>query len=131
MLVTRVEAHVLSPAQVLMGQIPSDILVNLSADELASDERRSGNDKIRDHMAKECVRGQQNMASTDMFKCGKCKMNKTTYYQLQTRSADEVSGISRWHQSCVGLMDMSTVRLVQPMTTFVTCVNCGNRWKFC
>ena len=41
-----------------------------------------------------------------MFRCGKCKTYKTTYYQMQTRSADE------------------------PMTTFVSCVNCGNRWKF-
>ena len=44
-------------------------------------------------------------ASTDNFTCGKCKSNACTYYQLQTRSADE------------------------PMTTFVTCTNCGNRWK--
>lgn len=40
-----------------------------------------------------------------LFKCGKCKGKKTTYHQMQTRSADE------------------------PMTTFVTCVACGNRWK--
>jgi DNA-directed RNA polymerase subunit M/transcription elongation factor TFIIS len=40
-----------------------------------------------------------------LFKCGKCKSVKTTYYQMQTRSADE------------------------PMTTYVTCKNCGNRWK--
>ena len=39
------------------------------------------------------------------FKCGKCKSKKTDYYQLQTRSADE------------------------PMTTYVTCKDCGNRWK--
>ena len=39
------------------------------------------------------------------FKCGKCKKRETTYYQVQTRSADE------------------------PMTTFVTCLNCGNNWK--
>jgi transcription elongation factor S-II len=44
-------------------------------------------------------------ASTDDFKCWKCKSKKCTYYQLQTRSADE------------------------PMTTFVTCLDCGNRWK--
>ena len=44
---------------------------------------------------------------TSMFKCGKCKLNNCTYYQMQTRSADE------------------------PMTTFVTCLNCSNRWKFC
>lgn len=41
------------------------------------------------------------------FRCGKCKSMKTDYYQLQTRSADE------------------------PMTTFVSCRDCGNRWKFC
>lgn len=45
------------------------------------------------------------LAETEMFRCGKCKQRKCTYYQMQTRSADE------------------------PMTTFVTCVNCGNRWK--
>ena len=44
-------------------------------------------------------------ASTDNFNCRKCKSNQCTYYQLQTRSADE------------------------PMTTYVTCINCGNRWK--
>jgi transcription elongation factor S-II len=44
-------------------------------------------------------------AATDTFTCRKCKNNKCTYYQMQTRSADE------------------------PMTTFVTCITCGNRWK--
>ena len=42
---------------------------------------------------------------TGLFTCGKCKSKKTTYYQMQTRSADE------------------------PMTTFVTCLNCEKRWK--
>ena len=45
-------------------------------------------------------------ASTDTFTCRKCKGNKCTYYQLQTKSADE------------------------SMTTFVNCINCGQRWKF-
>ncbi|GMT16473.1 hypothetical protein PFISCL1PPCAC_7770, partial [Pristionchus fissidentatus] len=44
---------------------------------------------------------------SDMFKCGKCNKKNCTYTQLQTRSADE------------------------PMTTFVFCLECGNRWKFC
>jgi len=44
-------------------------------------------------------------AATDTFKCHKCKSKECTYYQMQTRSADE------------------------PMTTFVTCIKCGNRWK--
>lgn len=40
------------------------------------------------------------------FECRRCKSMKTTYYQLQTRSADE------------------------PMTTYVTCLKCNNKWKF-
>lgn len=44
-------------------------------------------------------------ASTDKFTCRKCHSKKCTYYQLQTRSADE------------------------PMTTFVSCLDCGKRWK--
>ena len=44
-------------------------------------------------------------AATDEFKCYKCQKRVCSYYQLQTRSADE------------------------PMTTFITCLNCGNRWK--
>lgn len=44
-------------------------------------------------------------SATDTFTCRKCKQSKCTYYQMMTRSADE------------------------PMTTFVTCIPCGNRWK--
>ena len=44
-------------------------------------------------------------AMTDEFKCKRCKSRKTSYYEMQTRSADE------------------------PMTIFITCLNCGNRWK--
>lgn len=44
-------------------------------------------------------------ASTDMFKCGRCGKRETTYYEMQTRSADE------------------------PMTIFITCCNCGKKWK--
>jgi transcription elongation factor S-II len=44
-------------------------------------------------------------AATDVFTCRKCKGNQCTYYQMQTRSADE------------------------PMTTFVTCLLCSTRWK--
>lgn len=43
-------------------------------------------------------------AATDMFKCGKCKKRECTYYEYQTRSADE------------------------PMTQFIRCLNCNNRW---
>jgi DNA-directed RNA polymerase subunit M/transcription elongation factor TFIIS len=45
------------------------------------------------------------VAMTDQYTCGKCKKKKITYYELQTRSADE------------------------PSTHFFTCHNCGHRWK--
>ena len=39
------------------------------------------------------------------YTCNKCKCKKVTYYELQTRSADE------------------------PMTAYFTCLNCHNHWK--
>lgn len=46
----------------------------------------------------------EHIATTNIYKCGKCKERKCTVFQLQTRSADE------------------------PMTTFVTCLVCGNKF---
>jgi hypothetical protein len=42
-------------------------LVNLSAEEMASDEKRQQNANIRAEVAADLVRGQQQQASTDMF----------------------------------------------------------------
>jgi DNA-directed RNA polymerase subunit M/transcription elongation factor TFIIS len=44
-------------------------------------------------------------AGTDLITCRKCKGNKCTFYFQQVRSADE------------------------PMTCFLSCLICGNRWK--
>ena len=61
--------------------------------------------EIRDRM--ELIENKKkNMATTNIFKCNKCGKRECTVYQLQTRSADE------------------------PMTTFVNCLVCKNRWKF-
>jgi hypothetical protein len=43
--------------------------------------------------------------ATDRFRCSQCKKKLCSYYELQTRSADE------------------------PMTIFVSCLNCGKNWK--
>jgi DNA-directed RNA polymerase subunit M/transcription elongation factor TFIIS len=43
--------------------------------------------------------------ATDQFKCRRCFKRECTYYELQTRSADE------------------------PMTIFITCLNCGKEWR--
>nr|KAF6272973.1 transcription elongation factor A2 [Pipistrellus kuhlii] len=75
--------------------------------EMASDELK----EIRKAMTKEAIREHQMARTggtqTDLFTCSKCRKKNCTYTQVQTRSSDE------------------------PMTTFVVCNECGNRWKFC
>ncbi|NWX06763.1 TCEA3 protein, partial [Caloenas nicobarica] len=92
---------------VLCGAIPPDLIARMTAEEMASDELK----ELRNAMTQEAIREHQ-MAKTggtvtDLFQCGKCKKKNCTYNQVQTRSADE------------------------PMTTFVLCNECGNRWKVC
>lgn len=50
------------------------------------------------------LEGNRSMA-TDIFLCTKCWKRECTYYEMQTRSADE------------------------PMTIFITCLNCGKHWR--
>lgn len=60
-------------------------------------EQKSKRDKLKYELKPE--------AMTDAFKCRKCGSRSTSYYEVQTRSADE------------------------PMTQFITCLNCNTRWK--
>lgn len=43
--------------------------------------------------------------ASDLFECPRCHKRKTIYCEVQTRSSDE------------------------PMTKFITCIECGKRWK--
>ncbi|XP_028833127.1 transcription elongation factor A protein 1 [Denticeps clupeoides] len=92
---------------VLCGNVSPDKMAKMTAEEMASDELK----EMRKNLTKEAIRDHQMARTggtqTDLFTCGKCKKKKCTYTQVQTRSADE------------------------PMTTFVFCNECGNRWKFC
>ncbi|XP_072535917.1 transcription elongation factor A protein 3 isoform X8 [Salminus brasiliensis] len=92
---------------VLGGAIELSRIATMTAEEMASDELK----QLRNVLTQEAIREHQ-MAktggtTTDLLQCGKCKKKNCTYNQVQTRSADE------------------------PMTTFVLCNECGNRWKFC
>jgi transcription elongation factor S-II len=94
--------------KICSGEIPTSRLVHLTAAELwpmGPIARVEQSIKIRDDI----LNGQTERPAEELpdgaFKCGKCKKSKTTYYELQTRSADE------------------------PMTAFITCLNCGKRWK--
>jgi DNA-directed RNA polymerase subunit M/transcription elongation factor TFIIS len=60
----------------------------------------------RQNAADEFMNNRSIGIKTDEYKCSRCKSRDCTYYQLQVRCADE------------------------PMTTFINCQNCGNRWHF-
>jgi transcription elongation factor S-II len=55
---------------------------------------------------RELLKIKEDEAYEGLLTCPKCKSKKTSYYQMQTRSADE------------------------PATNFCSCV-CGHRWRFC
>jgi len=94
-------------ANFLLGIITPAKLAGMTSEEMANDEIK----KQREQFVKEGIKDSRlavvEGTKTDLLKCGKCGKRNCTYNQLQTRSADE------------------------PMTTFVVCNECGNRWKFC
>lgn len=64
---------------------------------------------FRKQMVKEMQRMKElsdaEMYESGLYQCGKCKSRSTVFFSLQTRSADE------------------------PMTNYITCNKCGNKWK--
>ncbi|CAI2342022.1 unnamed protein product [Caenorhabditis sp. 36 PRJEB53466] len=92
---------------VLTGVVRAEKFATMTSEEMASPEIREMRDKFTKEAIMEHQMSVQTGTPSDMFKCGKCGKKNCTYTQLQTRSSDE------------------------PMTTFVFCLECGNRWKFC
>lgn len=88
------------------GDVSPVYLVNCDPKELAPEHLRRKLEEIAKQNLFNAQGATVERSVTDRFTCGKCKEKKVSYYQLQTRSADE------------------------PLTTFCTCEVCGNRWKF-
>jgi len=91
---------------VVSGDISVDRFSKMTSEEMASEERKAADNKIKEQNFQSSLGAEEQQAETDAFQCSRCKQRKCRYRQAQTRSADE------------------------PMTTFVTCTNCNNRWKF-
>eukprot|EP00124_Ichthyophonus_hoferi_P005047 Ihof_evm3s651 gene=Ihof_evmTU3s651 len=92
-------------AHVLSGVVsPSRLAIMTNVEMANKDVLKAIQEAHRDNLH-DAQMGGGTTTQTDMFKCGKCKKNNCSYYQMQTRSADE------------------------PMTTFVSCNVCGNKWK--
>lgn len=86
-----------------VGEFPLHTIPSMSAYEMFPEKWFELRDKQLQREQK-ILEGNKSRA-TDQFKCRRCLKRECTYYELQTRSADE------------------------PMTIFITCLNCGKEWR--
>jgi DNA-directed RNA polymerase subunit M/transcription elongation factor TFIIS len=89
--------------RVIEGEFPLSRIPTLTSYEMYPENWFELKDKLIQREQK-ILEGNKSRA-TDQFKCRRCHKRECTYYELQTRSADE------------------------PMTIFITCLNCGKEWR--
>ena len=89
--------------RVIDGEFPLYTIPSMSSYEMFPEKWFELRDKQLQREQK-ILEGNKSRA-TDQFKCRRCLKRECTYYELQTRSADE------------------------PMTIFITCLNCGKEWR--
>ena len=105
---------------IILGNVSPEKLVQMSAKELQTAEKaKQQEEQVKSLQGSRRLDWEQanaakvnemcgikgDLLKASLFTCGRCGSHKTTSTQKQTRSADE------------------------PMTVFVFCENCGNRWK--
>jgi len=89
--------------RVLDGEFPLEQLATMTAYDMYPEHWHALAEKqlVREQ---KILEGNKSRA-TDQYKCHRCGKRECTYYEMQTRSADE------------------------PMTIFITCINCGKQWR--
>jgi DNA-directed RNA polymerase subunit M/transcription elongation factor TFIIS len=90
-------------SRVIEGEFALSDIPSMSSYEMFPEKWFELKDKLLQREQK-ILEGNKSRA-TDQFKCRRCQKRECTYYELQTRSADE------------------------PMTIFITCLNCGKEWR--
>ncbi|KAF9481448.1 transcription elongation factor [Pholiota conissans] len=94
-------------ASIVDGSLSPEKFSKMTSQEMASEERKAADKKIQEENFFKSLSAAEKQAETDAFQCSRCKQRKCVYRQQQTRSADE------------------------PMTTFVTCTVCQNKYASC
>jgi len=85
------------------GEFPLENIPTMSAYDMFPEHWQELADKLLVREQK-ILEGNKSRA-TDEYKCKRCGKRECTYYEMQTRSADE------------------------PTTIFISCLNCGQRWR--
>jgi len=85
------------------GEFTLDNIPTMTAYDMFPEHWRELADKLLVREQK-ILEGNKSRA-TDEYKCKRCNKRECTYYEMQTRSADE------------------------PTTIFISCLNCGQRWR--
>ena len=89
--------------QIQCGDVSPQIVAFMTHQEINPEQWKEWIDK---KMQRDASKFNDNIqASTNMYTCKKCRSTRCTYYEMQTRSADEAA------------------------TIFVTCLDCGKHWR--
>ena len=91
--------------RLLSGELKPDQVAKFTNEDYLTSSEREKNMQYREEAFNESVVYKPPPVQSELFECRKCGSKNVSYYQLQTRSADE------------------------PMTNFCTCQSCGARWK--
>ncbi len=96
--------------KVILGEISPETLVKCDAKELANEglkqqRQKTQDDNLNARRSDWLFENVQTKGNKGFFTCKKCHSKNTTYFQMQTRGADE------------------------PMTNFITCLDCKNQFK--
>ena len=93
---------------ILSGKLSPEVLAKMEVTEMASKKIKNERTQMEEE-AFDATRSDWNqkhaLVSEGMYTCRKCKGKRTTTQEIQMRSADE------------------------PMSIFITCVDCGNQWR--
>lgn len=85
------------------GEFPLEQIPTMSAYDMFPEHWQTLADKLL--MREQKILEGNKSRATDEYKCNRCHKRECTYYEMQTRSADE------------------------PTTIFISCLNCGKHWR--
>ena len=87
------------------GKISGEELSIMDENDMLNENKRKEIQKKIDNKIKALIVEKEESKEEGAYKCSECHSKNTIQQEMQTRSADE------------------------PMTIFITCQNCGKRWK--